>query len=433
METEFWTNRLRNVFDSYELCFIKERLKKYEAADRELLAVEFQEEEGIAMRAVKGGRMAFSYTYEKGEKAASDLIDNARMLMPLIEKDEFRTFPGPYGEYPRLELHDDKGLRLDEDIKVASLLKMESTIRDFDRRITTTRNCELHESELEVCILNSNGLYAEGRKTLFTVGGLAVAAEGEEVSWYDWTWSSRYDELDPLSLGRKIAAKTISFLSGAVLKTGVYEGLLTPGAACQMLEILAPSFIAENLYKNKTRLKDKIGTRCFSELITIIDAGTRGTGAFPFDGEGVPSRENMLVREGVFQGFLYDGYYGNRFKVPSTGNSVRAGIKEPPRCATRGLFIEQGVTNVTEGFAGGIVIEELMGTHTANAVTGDFSVGAIGHHYSGGNSTPFKGVVFSGNLFEFLSNVKAVGNDLTFYGSFGSPTLYMQGLKISGT
>ncbi len=432
METEFWTKRFGTLFDSYELCFVRERLKKYEAAAGELLSVEFKEEEGIAMRCIKDNRMAFSYTFEKGDKAAAELIQNARVLSPLLEADRFRVFPARYGRYPKSDLYDGEGLASDPDGKVASLVAMESTIRKFDKRIAATRNCELHESELYVEIFNSNGLEAEGRKTLFSIGALAVAADGEEVSWYDWDWSSRYRDLDGQRLGREIAEKTISFLSGEVLKTGVYDGLLTPGAACQMLEILAPSFLSENLFKNKTRLKDKVGKKCLAGTLTITDSGRAGTGAFAFDGEGVPAKENTVVREGVFEAFLYDAYYGNRLKKASTGNGVRSSIKEPPRCAARGLFIAAGKDDVRHGLTDGVVIEELMGTHTANPVTGDFSLGAVGHLYSGGSAVPFKGVIFSGNLFELLGNVKAVGNDLKFYGTCGSPTLYIEGMKISG-
>ena len=80
----------------------------------------------------------------------------------------------------------------------------------------------------------------------------------------------------------------------------------------------------------------------------------------------------------------------------------------------------------------GIIIEELMGTHTANPITGDFSLGAVGHLLKGGNKIPFKGVIFSGNIFDLLNNVQAIGNDLKFYGTCGSPSLLIQGMKISG-
>jgi PmbA protein len=433
MEAQFWAHRLGNILEDWELCFIMERARRFEAADGEIITMEVKEEEGIALRGVKDGRMCFSYTFEKGEEAASRLAGNATELMPFLEADACNALPGGFAAYPGLDLYDAAGLGAADGVKTGVLLEMESVIRSADRRIVKTRNCELHETEVRVKIINSHGLSAEAKKSVYSLGALAVAKDGEdEVSWYDWTWSFRFDGLDWRGLGARIAEKAVSFLGGEVLETGVYNGLLTPACACQALEILAPSFLSENLYKKKTRLADKTGTQCFSDLLTVVDSGVRGAGAFPFDGEGVPSRENVLVDKGVFKGFLYDTCYGKRLGEPSTGSAVRGGVKEPPRCGTRGLFIEAGGTEGPDAQEGGIVVEELMGAHTANGVTGDFSVGAVGSRRIGQAWAPFKGVILSGNLFELLSRVRAVGKDLAFYGTYGSPTLLVEGLKISG-
>lgn len=433
MDIQFWTRHLGNILERWELCFIKEREKRFEAADGEILTIELKEEEGIALRGIKDGRMCFSYTFEKGERAASELVGNVSSLLPFLDPDPCYLLPAGCLPYPGLDIYDEAGLACADEAKTAMLLDMESTIRAADRRITRTRNCELNEAELDVAIINSNGLLAEAKKTVYSMGAMAVAEDGnDEVSWYDWSWSFRYGELDGRKLGRRVGEKTVSFLAADVLETGVYQGQLTPGCACQFLDIFAPSFLSENLYKKKTRLVDKAGTRSFSDLLTIVDSGMRGIGAFPFDGEGVPSRENVVVSRGVFQGFLYDTCYGKRLEKASTGNAVRTGVKEPPRCGSRGFFIEAGSTDPVEVEDGGVVIEELMGTHTANTVTGDFSVGAVGHRRQGSRWVPFKGVIVSGNLFELLGQVKAVGKDLTFYGSFGSPSLLVEGVRISG-
>lgn len=433
MKSQFPIDRLADAFDGYELCFIKERVKKYEAAEGVLLSLEVKEEEGISLRGIKDGKMSFSYTFEKGEKAADALIENSTLIMPFLEKDPCQVFPDKQAAYPKLALYDDDGLKVSAEKKTSALIEMESAIRAFDPRITTTRNCELHESEIEIEIVNSNGLDVEGKKTVYAISGMAVAANaGDEVSWYDWAWSTRYDALDFEALGRRIAEKTLSFLSAEMIDTGTYTGLLPPGCVCQLLDILSPSFLGENLFKNKTRLKGREGTKVVSDLLTIIDSGTRGMDIFPFDGEGVPCRENILIENGSFRGFLYDTYYGKVLGKASTANSVRSGIKSPPRCSTTGLFIESGSGEGIDGFDNGLIIDELMGTHTANSVTGDFSVGAIGHYCRKGSRIPFKGVILSGNLLEVLLQVQAVGNDLTFYGSCGAPTLLIEGLKVSG-
>ena len=360
-------------------------------------------------------------------------MENSTALLPYMERDEMAGFPGHYKDYPALNIYDGESLKVTDEDKVAMLIGMEKTIIDYDKRIIATRNCELQETEVYVKIMNSSGLEAEGRKTLFTLFALAVAKEDDEVSWDDWLWAHRLGEIDAKALGVSVAQKTISFLSARQIDTGLYEGILTPQASCDMLGILSGSFLSENLFKDKTKLKNKIGTKCFSEKVNIKDSGATGMVSFPFDGEGVPSGELSVVADGYFKTFLYDSYYGRKHNVQSTGNSVRAGVKEPPRCGARSLFIEKGARDIAGELANGIIIEELMGTHMANEVTGDFSLGALGYLCRNGKKSPFQGVIFSGNIFELLNNVKEAGNDLRFYGACGSPSLYIEGLKISGT
>ena len=422
---------LVNKFDSYELYYHKERSKKFESKEREICGIEMKEEEGISLRAIKDYKMVFAYTYDR-DNAPESLLTNAMALLPLIQRDDGRLFPGRQNDYPVLSFHDDKGLRTDDERKTLLLIDMEAAIRDYDKRIVTVRNCELQEIEYEVKIINSNGLTAEAIKTLYILSALCVAKDEDEVSWYDWSWSHRFSELDGKKLAMEIAQKTISFLGGKQIDTGIYEGILAPQAACDLLGILSEAFLAESAYKNKTKLKAKEGTKCFSEVLAIIDSGKMGIDSFPFDGEGIPSRENIVVNNGYFETFLHDSYYGRKFGVDSTGNSVRPGIKEPPKCGARGTFVRRGERDIRELLSNGIVIEELMGAHTANPITGDFSLGAVGYMYHNGERTPFQGVIFSGNVFELLKNVKEVGNDLRFYGVFGSPSLFIEGLKISG-
>jgi PmbA protein len=158
-----------------------------------------------------------------------------------------------------------------------------------------------------------------------------------------------------------------------------------------------------------------------------------GTDAFAFDGEGVPSLDNVVVDKGIFNTFLYDTYFAKKLGKTSTGNSVRSGLKSPPKCSPRGLYIEPGSRDLQKFLTNGIVIEELMGTHTANVITGDFSVGCLGYLYKDGTREPFQGVMLSGNVFEVFKNIRETGTDLTFHGSVGSPSIYVEGLKISGT
>jgi PmbA protein len=433
MKEQKIAEKLAGHFDNYEILLLKERTKKYESRDKGIYGVELKEEEGMALRAIRDGKMVFGHTYGSDEEGADRLIETARALLPVIEADEDLDFPGPYTTYPVMEIHDARGLETAGTEKVSRLKEMEGIILDSDSRIVATRNCELQETEVAMTLINSRGLRAEGRKSLFSVFALCVARDADdEVSCYDWSWAYRFQDLAMPEMGRSVAAKTLSYLSGVQLDTGLYDGILTTRAACDILDVLSGSFLGESLFKNKTRLAGKIGEACFSEQLSIRDSGFLGAGAFPFDGEGVPSRETVLVENGRFRGFLYDRYYGRKAGVESTGNGVRGGIKDLPQCGVRGLYIRPGSADLWGSFAEGIIIDELMGVHTANPVTGDFSLGAVGHMRRQGEDIPFKGVIFSGNVFELLRSVTAVGTDLRFYGTTGAPSLFVEGLKISG-
>jgi PmbA protein len=425
-------NRFADQFDSYELFFLKEKTKKFESRDRDLYGVDMNEEEGIALRGIKEGKMVFSFTFEKGDKAIDALLDNSKTLIPFVEADEGAILPGQYSKYPSANLFDEVGLATKDEEKTSRLVKMESLILDYDKRIVTTRNCEIQEAAIEIEIVNSRGLHVHERKTVYSIFALCVAKDEDEVSWYDWAWSHSLADIDMEALGMNVARKTISFLGSKQIDTGTYDAILTPQASCEILGVLSGSFLAESLYKNKTRLKDRVGEKCFAETVNIIDSGLAGMGAFPFDGEGVPSRENVIVENGVFMSFLYDTYYGKKYSKPSTGNAARFGLKDPPVCGRRGLYLNNGNADIYPHLNDGVIIEELMGTHTANPITGDFSLGAVGHLVRGGHKTPFKGVILSGNIYELLNSVKEIGSDLRFYGTCGSPSLRVQGIKISG-
>jgi PmbA protein len=81
----------------------------------------------------------------------------------------------------------------------------------------------------------------------------------------------------------------------------------------------------------------------------------------------------------------------------------------------------------------GFWIQELIGVHTADPVTGEFSLGATGCWVEGGRrSFPVRGVAVSGNLHELMAAVVRVGSDLKFYQGFGAPSLLVSAMDVGG-
>src|SRR5262249_48902377 len=145
-----------------------------------------------------------------------------------------------------------------------------------------------------------------------------------------------------------------------------------------------------------------------------------GTSTSPFDGEGEPSRTTTLVDHGLVMNYLYDSYYARKQGVKSTANSRRGGLKSPPSVGSTNIYLTKGNLSFDRlvGLVDrGVYVTEVMGLHTANPVTGDFSIGASGILIEKGKLTkPVKGFAIAGNLIDLLKNISEVGSDLRFWG-----------------
>jgi PmbA protein len=176
-----------------------------------------------------------------------------------------------------------------------------------------------------------------------------------------------------------------------------------------------------------------------------VDDGlfSKGISTAPIDGEGMPSQRTSLVAQGELTGYLYDRYWANRENLSSsgspagsTGNSRRHGIKFPPGVGISNFFIEPGdldFSKLMENLSKGVVVEEVMGLHTIDPISGDFSLGCSGDWIDRGEKVhPVKSIAIAGNLFELFRKVIGVGEDLRFLGGVGSPSLLVKELLISG-
>jgi PmbA protein len=208
--------------------------------------------------------------------------------------------------------------------------------------------------------------------------------------------------------------------------------------AASLLELLSTSLLAESVQKGRSLLAGRLGQEVAAPSANLIDDGLLpgGLETAPFDAEGNPRQRTVLLERGRLAGFLYDQYGANREGRASTGNASRPGALSPPSVQVSNLYLEPGSHSFEALLAEmgrGIIISNVLGMHTANPVSGDFSVGASGHWVEGGHiSHPVKGIAISGNVLTLLSRLAVVGSDLRFWGRVGSPSLLIERLDVGG-
>ena len=394
---------------------------------------------GASLRVFSDGRQGFSYCTDFSNDAVKRMVDDAAMGSLHVTPDDFRILPESAASIPTVSVYDARMKDIPEEEKIERAKAIEDAVLSFDRRIKRVRKAAYSESEYSVAIVSSRGVDVSHKGTFCSASVSALAEEGPESEMGSDFESVRfYDGLDVKLIGRRAAENAVRLLGGRRIKTVRCPVILENSVATDFLSVIASSFIADSVQKGKSLFAGKIGASVGSAILNIFDDGLYpgGVGTAPVDGEGVPRRRTPLIQSGVLKGYLYDTYTAKKDKVKSTGNAVRPGIKAPPSCGLTNLYIEKGSLSLDfllSKAGTGLFVTEVMGMHTANPVSGDFSVGASGIWIENGKKAyPVKGVAIAGNIIDILKSVTALGNDLRFFGKIGAPSLLISELTVSG-
>lgn len=425
--------------DGYEISVSASRNLSIEVKEQKVDTFKCSAPVGASIRVLKERGMGFSYSTSLDEADLLRMIDNALVGAQSQTPDEFNGLPLP-GAYPDLAgLFDPELALVGEGEKIGRALELERLVLAADPRVKRVRKSSYGESSYEVAIRNSAGVTGWYRGTSVSSSVSAVAEEGSDSQMGgDFGFSTFFTGVDVAAIARTAAAKATGLLGARKGPTMRCPAVLDNHVATEILEVLAPSFLAENVQKGKSLLAGKVGERLFSPRLRIRDDGTfvGGMATAPFDGEGVAQRNTVLVEEGELRGFLYDTYCARKDGRSSTGNASRSGVKSPPHAGVTNFFIENGTASPAEllqGIERGVLVTEVMGMHTANPISGDFSVGAAGFLIEqGAVAFPVKGIAIAGNIVELFRGVELVGNDLRFFGAVGAPSLRIGSLDVSG-
>lgn len=227
------------------------------------------------------------------------------------------------------------------------------------------------------------------------------------------------------------------------MPSGAWPVVFRRDAVRSLLSTFCGVFSADNAQKDLSLLKGREGEKIAAECVTLVDdphmAGS--VSSTPFDGEGVPTRRKELISEGVLTTLMHNLKTAKKQGVSSTGNAARASYASAVGIAPTNFYIAPGSASFEEVLAQageGVVVTQLQGLHAgANAISGDFSLGAKGYRIRGGKlDRAVKQFTVAGNFYQLLKDVETVGADLEFgmpgAARIGAPSLLVKGLTIAG-
>ncbi|WP_456430968.1 TldD/PmbA family protein [Thermosulfuriphilus sp.] len=397
-----------------------------------------QRAEGLSLRVLDGQRLGFSFTsqitLDELKNTALKALENARAS----ERDSALDLPHP-APIPKAPESRDKAfeaLNLEEKLELAfSAHKMASE----QPKIKKIQQVKYQDGLYEINLINSYGISAQGTSSYFSLSCVAVAEKNgvSEMGW-DYQASCFFSDISAEKIGKTAAQRAIERLGARQPESAFLPALFRPYITVDFLEILSAAFLGDNVVKGKSRLASFRGKNFFSPTITIIDDGLLpgGLATRAFDDEGQPRQKTPLVVNGTIENFLFDNYWARRAGEASTGNASRGSFKSPPSVAPTNLYLRPGDIDpeeIIKNLAKGIIITEVLGMHTADPISGDFSVGATGLLVENGAIvSPLTGLAIAGNIFDIFKRIEVVCSDLCFYGPVGAPSVLIEGLDISG-
>ena len=282
-------------------------------------------------------------------------------------------------------------------------------------------------------VINSLGMRLQEDSTHMHAS-LETIARGADVATGSDFYISRCYQPSLEDVGRAAAQQARASLGGVKAESGTYDVLLKPLAVAELLDYtLLPAITADNVQKGRSSLRGRVGERISAESLVINDDGLLpgGMDSSAFDGEGVPSQRTVLIDEGILKGYLYDSYTAGKEGLASTGNAVRSGYTGLPGVGIRNLIVSSREPQDLLAETKGLLVGSLIGAHTANPISGDFSVEAknaflIG---PGEEARPIRSLMLAGNFFELLKDIE-VGRDVRAVGAIVTPTVKVRMLVV---
>lgn len=396
---------------------------------------------GVGIRVVADHRQGFASAGTFDEVVLAETLAEARDNARYAEPDGWAGLVEPDGVAPpSLDLWRDDLAATPTEGKVALAIELEQAVRAADPRIAGVRSATYGEGSGEAAVASSRGLAVGGRGTSCSLSVTALARDGEETQIGGGSSVGRgFADLD-LAEARDDAVLRATRLLGATQPASQRLTIvLEPRLAGTLLGIAGGTLTGDRVLKGRSPFADRVGEPITSPLLTLVDDPTdpRSFGADTHDGEGLATRRNVLVADGVLQGFLHDGYTGRRAGTASTGSAVR-GARSTPAPGCQALVLTPGEQSAAELLASvesGLFVQSFTGLHSGvNAVSGDFSVGADGLMIrNGALAEPVREVTLASTLQRLLLGIRAVGDDLEWRpGGIAAATLVIDDVSLSG-
>jgi PmbA protein len=246
----------------------------------------------------------------------------------------------------------------------------------------------------------------------------------------DFHYSAARDPADlegVAGIGELAARRAVGRLGARKIRTTKAPVLFVPELARGFIGHAIGAISGGAQYRRASFLLDALGEKIFPDFVSIHERPhlPKAMASAPFDAEGVGTYDRDIVADGILSGYVLGSYAARRLGMQTTAN---AGGTQNLIVAGNGGDLDTLVKEMGTG----LIVAELIG-QGVNAVTGDYSRGAVGHWVENGEiQFPVHEVTIAGNLRDLYRRIAAIGQDQDLRGGIRCGSLLVEEMTIAG-
>lgn len=394
---------------------------------RELTQIGSNSTDGYVLRVLKrGGLSSVAFTREvDAEKAIRTAEENAALISKHIrEPVKLAAVPIIRDTFTPTLQEDPRKITVDEKLE---LTRHYNDIPLGREGIVTTTS-EYLEIAREKFLVTTEG--TEIREDLMTtrLGTSITSKEGNLIQNVRVALGGSHGFAVLRNQEAEFEKKTsiaLQLLKAKPVEAGEYSVLLNPSMAGVFTHEAFGHFSEADLIEDSPTMREKmqIGAQLGHEFLNIVDDPTRPhqVGFYKYDDEGIAVHPTKLMEGGVLKGRLHSRRTAAAFGEPPSGHCVAEDYRYAPIIRMGCIFIEPSTFTFDELLAmleNGVYLLDHLGGQTSGE---NFTFGAQYGYVvkKGKRAEMIRDINMSGNLYQTLKNIVAVGNDLVLSKSGG--------------
>jgi PmbA protein len=424
--------RASKVADEAEVFMVATDETSVQFETNRLKHIQSKQASSLALRIAWQGKAGYATTTQpsNGQELVDMALETARFGTPV--KFEFP----PASIYPTVDVFDPGVAQIPLETMVGLGEELIATITGHTPEII----CEggVTKAVVSVRIINSRGGETSYRKSISSLGIEGSLIRGTDMLFVGDSESSCH----PVATASTVADAVLQQLEWAKeqapVATAELSVIFTPnGIASALIAPLMAAFNGKTVLEGASPIGKRQGETVFDRQLSMWDDPTVAyhPASRPSDDEGVPSQRTSLIEQGTVANFLYDLQTAALANTRSTGNGGRSrGLPVPTPTAfivaPGHTTFEEMVSDIKEG----LVIEQLMGAGQGNVLGGDFSGNVLlGYKVENGKIVGrVKDTMVSGNIYQVLNGIAAIGSDPRWVGGFlQTPSIYCPKVSVA--